>query len=155
MHDARILTESFIYPDLPGICENGRYHILGDSAYPVSTHLITPYRDNGRLTRIETNFNLLFCGTRVIIENTFCLLKQRFRQLILVDFLCVTKISRFIISCCVLHNLCIDAEDLEEFRDVVIEPEEEHHEPVEQQMDHVRRAGQQKRNMLADYLSHL
>lgn len=27
-----------------------RYHILGDSAYPLSAGLLTPYRDNGHMT---------------------------------------------------------------------------------------------------------
>ena len=53
----------------------------------------------------------MLSATRVLIENTFGLLKGRFRQLIEIDMHNVDKISKFIISCCVLHNLCIDNND--------------------------------------------
>lgn len=53
----------------------------------------------------------MLCGTRVLIENSFGLLKSRFRQLLQVDIHDVDKITKFIISCCVLHNMCIDMED--------------------------------------------
>jgi hypothetical protein len=56
-------------------------------------------------------FDKMLSATRVIIENTFGLLKSRFRQLIEVDMHNVNKISKFIISCCVLHNLCIENND--------------------------------------------
>lgn len=56
-------------------------------------------------------FNKKFFATRVLIENAFGLLKGRFRQLIEINMHNVDKISKFIISCCVLHNLCIDNND--------------------------------------------
>lgn len=122
MHDARIFKESFISRDLPRICEDGVYHIIGDSAYPILPHLLTPYRQLPNLTYQQRRYNLKFCGTRVIIENVFGLLKKRFRQLLMLEFWTVDKIVLFILSCCVLHNLCIIAEDVEDFFDV---PEEE------------------------------
>lgn len=91
---------------------NTRYHLLGDSAYPISEHLLTPYRDYGNLTQSERSFNRAFCATRVKIENAFGLLKGRFRQLNTTEFLTVCKTSHFIIACCVLHNICIDNDDL-------------------------------------------
>jgi len=48
----------------------------------------------------------------VLIENTFGLLKGCFWQFLLqVDMQKVTKITRFIVSCCVIHNLCIENSD--------------------------------------------
>lgn len=47
----------------------------------------------------------------MLIENAFGLLKSRFRQLTELDLHSVDKISKFIISSCVLPNLCIDNND--------------------------------------------
>jgi len=87
------------------------YHIIGDAAYPLSINLITPYKNYGTLNATETTFNNAFCKARVKIENTFGILKARFRQLIRLEMWSVLKMSKFIIACCVLHNLCIDRND--------------------------------------------
>ncbi|KAI4455562.1 hypothetical protein MML48_9g00005579 [Holotrichia oblita] len=110
IHDARVFKLSSIKPKLPAICGD-HFHILGDSAYSIREYLLTPYRNYGNLNNREENYNKTFSGTRVLIENAFGLLKSRFRQLIRVDFHEVDKLSKFVIACCVLHNLCIDAGD--------------------------------------------
>lgn len=56
-------------------------HLLGDSAYPCSINLITPYKDNGHLTRNQQKFNRAHSATRVVIEQSFGFLKSRFRCL--------------------------------------------------------------------------
>lgn len=56
-------------------------------------------------------FNKKFCATRIIIENTFSLVKCRFGQLLQVDMDKVSKITRFIVTCCVIHNICIENND--------------------------------------------
>ncbi|CAN7977477.1 unnamed protein product, partial [Ixodes persulcatus] len=85
----------------------GGYHILGDGAYQVREHLMTPYRDYGNLSGRQTSFNAKLCGTRVCIENTFGILKQRFRQLKSLELWTVEKMANVVMSCCVLHNLCM------------------------------------------------
>ncbi|XP_044766191.1 putative nuclease HARBI1 [Coccinella septempunctata] len=50
VHDARVYRMSPLFKQImPNITRD--YHLLGDSAYPNATNLITPYRDNGHLTR--------------------------------------------------------------------------------------------------------
>ncbi|XP_071580824.1 putative nuclease HARBI1 isoform X1 [Temnothorax nylanderi] len=105
IHEARIFQLSFLSNEIQNISEN--YHLLGDAAYPLRKYLLTPYRDYGNLTALQRNYNFKFSQTRVKIENAFALLKQRFRQLMQLDFLTVKRSANFIISCCVLHNLCI------------------------------------------------
>lgn len=61
---------------------------------------------------MQINYNLRHCQTRVKIENAFGLLKQRFRQLIRIDFFSVERMCKFVMACCVLHNICIDDGDL-------------------------------------------
>ena len=91
--------------------------MLGDAAYPLREYLITPYRDYGNLTSQQKTFNKKHCQTRVKIENCFGLLKQRFRQLTRLDFFTVKRMCKFVLACCVIHNLCIAEGDLweEEF----------------------------------------
>ncbi|XP_037931684.1 protein ALP1-like [Teleopsis dalmanni] len=99
-HDSWVLQNSPIYMRLPSKC--GEYYLLADSAYPCTQHIITPYKDNGRLTRAQNNFNRKLGSGRILIENAFGILKQRFRQLL----------CHFIRVCCVLHYLA-NGNDLE------------------------------------------
>lgn len=101
-------------------------HLLGDKAYPCLPELITPYRDNGFLTNEQKQFNFLLSRTRITIERTFGLLQNRFRCL--KDCLNVRKsewISKYIIAICVLHNVCIDQNDLLNFEEENNNNEEE------------------------------
>lgn len=76
VHDSKVYRHSHFY-----IAESktlaGDEHIIGDAAYPLSGFLITPYRGTVRGTP-EREFNRLLSKTRVIIENVFAFLKNRF-----------------------------------------------------------------------------
>lgn len=111
IHDARVLRLSLVHEDLPTICEINKYHLLGDAAYPIREHLLTPYKHYGTMTPAKLAYNHRHAVTRVKIENAFGLLKQRFRQLRYVEFTTVDKITQFIVACCVLHNICLEAGD--------------------------------------------
>ncbi|KAH9378296.1 hypothetical protein HPB48_021778 [Haemaphysalis longicornis] len=84
-HDSRCLRRSDLLKKLPGICQGDRYHLLGDAAYPLRPYLLTPYRDYGRLSKHQKEFNAKFSAMRVLIENAFSTLKKRFRQLIYLE----------------------------------------------------------------------
>lgn len=95
---------------LPSLC-GSVFHLLGDSAYPLRPWLIKPFKDYGSLTEPQKMFNTKLSKTRVVVENTFGLLKSRFRQLILLEFWTVKRMSEFILACCVMHNICIEQGD--------------------------------------------
>ncbi|KAJ8930400.1 hypothetical protein NQ314_016795, partial [Rhamnusium bicolor] len=155
IHDSRVLKLSHVYKLLPNIC-GSNYHILGDSAYHIREWLLTPYRDFGNLDENERQFNKTFCATRVLIENSFGILKSRFRQLLQVQS--VEKISKFIFSCCVLHNLCImNCDELEQEECMVnctigdnIEGSN-----TEDTEVHLRKLGEIKRKFIKNRLTHL
>ncbi|XP_058452269.1 putative nuclease HARBI1 [Malaya genurostris] len=107
MHDARIFENSFISEKLPQICGQ-QFHILGDAAYPLREYLLVPFKDYGNLSAVQKNYNLKFTQTRVTVENSFGLLKTRFRQLMRLDFHSVERMALFVLACCVLHNMCTD-----------------------------------------------
>lgn len=90
------------------------YFLLGDSAYPCLQKLIVPYRDNGHLTHAQRVFNSKLSSCRVIIENAFGCLKQRFRQLYHFKLRNIIRMVQVIYACCVLHNMA-NMQDLEYF----------------------------------------
>lgn len=151
IHDARVFSMSFISQKLPGLCGD-EYHLLGDSAYPLRQYLITPYRDYGTLTEQQIKFNKRFSATRVKIENSFALLKQRWRQLTNLDFFEVDRLTNFIIACCVLHNLCISDNDEWHISDDTTINADDVTEEVESNLS-LRRLGEEKRNNIVEMLN--
>ncbi|XP_067018487.1 putative nuclease HARBI1 [Acropora muricata] len=79
VHDARVLRNSPLYQTAEHHFQ-GDSHLLGDSAYPLHRWLLTPFRDNGHLSRQEVNYNNKHAKTRQTIERAFGLLKGRWRK---------------------------------------------------------------------------
>ncbi|KAB0794568.1 hypothetical protein PPYR_01647 [Photinus pyralis] len=116
VHDARVLKMSPLGKKLNHNIHDlvpSDYHLLGDSAYSNASHLLTPYKDNGHLSRKQKNYNYKHSATRVAIEQAYGLLKGRFRILRYVNIYDTKVIPSVIISCCVLHNICVDANDVD------------------------------------------
>lgn len=42
--------------------------LIGDAAYKIQKSLLVPYKDNGRLTDRQTNYNYCLSSTRMIVE---------------------------------------------------------------------------------------
>lgn len=108
VHDQRVFrlseVESYLgdMSKFPEDC-----HLLGDLAYKLHDNLLTPYRDNGHLTERQLNYNFCHASARISIERAFALLKGRFRSLLTTLAMNrVDLISKHIIVCCVLHNIC-------------------------------------------------
>jgi len=95
-----------IFPD--------NYFLVGDSAYPCVQQLIVPYKDNGHLTRNQRKFNQKLNSCRVVVENTFGCLKQRFRQLYHFKLRDISRMIHVIHACCVLYNVA-NMQDLQLF----------------------------------------
>ncbi|KYN09835.1 Putative nuclease HARBI1 [Trachymyrmex cornetzi] len=83
-------------------------HILGDAAYEIHQHLLTPFRDNGHLTVAQNNYNYRHSVARVTIERGIGLLKGRMRSLLhCLPMSRVDLIAEYVIARCVIHNICI------------------------------------------------
>uniref|UniRef100_A0A8W8MGB1 DDE Tnp4 domain-containing protein n=1 Tax=Magallana gigas TaxID=29159 RepID=A0A8W8MGB1_MAGGI len=87
VHDAKVLRNSNLWEAGFEKCAHGRYHILGDAAYPLKQWLLTPYRDNGHLNQQQRRYNLQLSSKRQVIERAFALLKGRFRRLKMTDWM--------------------------------------------------------------------
>lgn len=85
---------------------------MGDSAYPCLKQVLVPYKDNGHLTHAQRTFNSKLSSCRVVVENAFGCLKQRFRQLYHFKLRDIVRMVQIIHACCVLHNLA-NMEELE------------------------------------------
>ena len=119
IHDARVLRLSRIFREIengtiltrPVEVINGtnvRPLILGDPAYSLCPRLMTAFSTTGALTAAQQRFNYRLSKARVIIERAFGKLKSRWRCLLKqLEKSCVPKT---IITCCILHNICIHVE---------------------------------------------
>lgn len=88
-------------------------HIIGDSGFQLAPFLLRPYRDNGRLTKVQSKYNKKLSQTRYVIEHAFGLLKGRFRRLKYLDVE-VDRMPHIILACCVLHNITLGYPEEEE-----------------------------------------
>lgn len=85
-----------MWGDLPFICKGNEYNSLEDAAHPTREHLLTPFKIYGNMKKAKVKYNQIYATIRVVIDNAFGLLKQRFRTLRYVDFTTVVKITQLI-----------------------------------------------------------
>ena len=104
-----------------GVCKNlgalmaKKEWLMADMGYPLRPFMISGYRKNEMAPHAEgkTYFNVLFSGTRNIVERVFGILKARFPILHGMWYR-VKNESLYHDTVCalgILHNLCIDARD--------------------------------------------
>lgn len=122
LHDARVLRRSELYEYAYANSIPMNRYLVGDSAYPNLSWLVTPFKDNGNLSPQQRDFNYRHSCTRIVIEHAFGLLKGRFRRLRYFQNKDIPFIVKCVISACLLHNICIsfdDVEDIEEMNEEV------------------------------------
>lgn len=154
VHDARVFRISPLFNLLrnghPTISENE--HLIGDNAYPLSAFLLKPFRDNGHLTPRQTRFNTRLSSVRSIIEQSFGLLKGKFRRLKYLEMIRVDQIPSVITAACVLHNLIIMLEN-PAFEELEIENLNEDEDIFNDELQpNVNNAGEIKRNYITNLL---
>ncbi|XP_041961798.1 putative nuclease HARBI1 [Alosa sapidissima] len=100
VHDARMYREC----NLSNKFQRGEFdgYLLGDRGYPCLPTLITPYPDPN--PGAQSRFNVAHSRTRVRIENTFGILKERFQCLRGLR-VCPERACDVIVACAILHNI--------------------------------------------------
>ena len=84
-----------------------RYHLIGDSAFPLKAWLLVPYKKTAAgLTRSQKEFNRRLSASRIVVENAFGDLKNRFRRCQDI-YATIDKAVHIFVTCCVIHNICI------------------------------------------------
>lgn len=122
-HDSRDYKATMLWNESNDYFSPGEY-LIGDKAYPLSRHLITPYKSprGGTLSQDRLTYNRYVSSQRIQIERTFGMLKQRFQ--ILQDGFRIRlpkniekkeerfeAIHRLAFLLCGLHNMLKDFED--------------------------------------------
>lgn len=157
-HDAMVLKRSEIWVYINRNDEErfpNDTHLIGDKAYPCLPRLIPPYKDNGHLTDAQKNFNYLLSSSRSVIERAFSLFKKRFRCLkSLLDVKCLDWIPKYVIACCVLHNICIMQNDIFDIEVQAHNNEEENELGFRDADREQLRLGIQKRNRICEQLNY-
>ncbi|XP_049302135.1 putative nuclease HARBI1 [Bactrocera dorsalis] len=126
-HDSFVWNNSSLKACLEAAHQNGDQNsiYLGDSGYPLSPYLLTPFRHAESGTR-ESIFNKKHAKARNV-ERTIGVLKCRFRCLLSARKMRYdpAKVTSVINICCALHNICKkfrigDPEEAETFFDAVV-----------------------------------
>lgn len=123
IHDARVLRLSGLYDmaqneqiisgltrGINGV-EIGPL-LTGDSACPLTSWLMKPYPDRGRLTPEQRKFNKKFNALRCVVERAFGMLKSRWRKVMKKIDQKTSMLTKTVVASCVLHNICIERGDL-------------------------------------------
>nr|XP_018913753.1 PREDICTED: putative nuclease HARBI1 [Bemisia tabaci] len=109
-HDARMWAESPLCQRLqehPGQLLPDDAHILADSAYPITTRTLTPFKNDGHLTPEQKYFNTVGSSSRVVVEQTIGKVKCRFRRLRYLHINNLSYAKYIITASCILHNIRI------------------------------------------------
>ena len=83
---------------------------MGDAAYPTLPWIAKPY-PGINLTPAQLHFNFVHASARMAIEQSFGLLKCRFRILGKRQDTDINNVHFVIYACFILHNICIDGSD--------------------------------------------
>ena len=134
------------------------YHITGDSAYPLSNYLMTPYRVRKQGMSVQQKkFNTHLASKRSVIERAFGLLGLRFPRLMKLNVHSLEKWINCIVSACVLHNWCILEDDGDDFDEVgeVLDNSVGQNLTAEAYMGrrHAAGGGQNKRDLLCQFIA--
>ena len=105
-HDATVLRTSDLFQQAENLIAPG-FYLLGDSAFPLTRWIITPFRNFGNLTQQQHHFNTTHAKARVAIERTFGILKCRFHRFLRFDASEMNIIVDTILSACIVHNICV------------------------------------------------
>lgn len=150
VHDMR----AFRLSNFETMCTDNHFphdsHILGDAAYRLTKYIMVPFKDNGHLSERQIIFNKRLSSARMIVERSIGLLKGRFRSILDTLPLYRTElIPKYIIACCILHNICLLQNDMIDIPIIVNECNCAQVEPLED----TQREGIDKRNAIMYLLS--
>lgn len=110
-HDATVFRDSdFATHPERFFCE--AEWLLGDVAYPLSGHLLTPYKAPASNLPANAFFNTIHAKVRVAVEDTIGILKNRWSSL--KELRCelkseaeIERTAKFMLCCAILHNMAL------------------------------------------------
>ena len=152
VHDSRVLKNSPLFSNVADDKERmfpGNTHLIGDAAYG-----LTPFKDFSNLSPEQKRYNYIHSSSRICIERVFGTLKGRLRRLRYIDMKDMPEVIKFVLSCCILHEVCL--ENFDAFDDYMDYMEEGLHanEEINDFQDFLRkrRTAEHKRQIIVDTL---
>mmetsp|Transcript_12581 Transcript_12581/g.42544 ORF Transcript_12581/g.42544 Transcript_12581/m.42544 type:complete len:334 (+) Transcript_12581:542-1543(+) len=103
VNDAHVIKLSGLRKILRSMCWRTNTYVIGDDAYALSPVLLVSYGKDTDDTKEEA-FNHCLDRARVVVENAFGRLKNRFRRLRYVNVKHEHQ-PMYMLACCVLHNI--------------------------------------------------
>ena len=115
VHDSRCVSYSELVRD-PLKFFSGNEYILADSAYSLSDTIITSFKQPLAGMAPYSTFNYMHSSARVLVEHCIGRLKSRFQSLRglriqILDREDHERACRWVVACCILHNLLIGVND--------------------------------------------
>lgn len=131
--------------------------LVGDSSFPLSPSLITPYRDKGNLTQQQRSFNNALKPVKSSVQKAFALLKGTFKRLKFLDMQRIDLVVKVVLASCALHNHIIECEghdlDSEPVLDLNLDKEEPRLDwPVITAPIETTKSGIERRNTIANLI---
>lgn len=86
-------------------------HLIGDASFPLKPWLMKGYSEEQRLSPEQRRFTFTLASVRSVVDTAFMRLKGRWRCLLKKSDIDVSMMPRVVVSCCVLHNICVQRGD--------------------------------------------
>lgn len=107
IHDARVLQQSGRWGNTR-TGEEIRPLLVADPVYKLTNWCMKPHPETTAITPRQHNFIKALRRARVVIEQTFALLKGRWHCLLVKLDESVDNVPLTIVTSCILHNVCIE-----------------------------------------------
>lgn len=150
--DAKVWASTGIAQN-PQRCFSAGEYLLADKAYPVTEHLMAPYKRPLADIREYARFNYYLSNLRVDIEHAFGVLKSRWPSLKglrirIQDDASYVYAVKWIQACVVLHNMMISLRDSWEVQYDREEQDEDDEEELNAAAWHTVASGNHKRDLM-------
>lgn len=81
-------------------------HLIGDASFPLKLWLMKGYGQEYLLSPEQRRFTYTLSSACSVVDTAFMRLKGRWRCLLKKNDIDVSIMSRVVVACCVLHNIC-------------------------------------------------
>jgi hypothetical protein len=87
---------------------NTKFHLLSDTAYPISVYVMVPFKRNRELGENELAFNLILKSDRQRVERAIGLKKMKWRRLKFLDVFNLQNAHTMLTVMACLHNFGLE-----------------------------------------------
>lgn len=81
-------------------------HLIGDASFPLKPWLMKGYSLDEQLSPEQRRFTHALASARSAVDTAFMRLKGRWRCLLRRNDVDASNMSKVVVACCVLHNVC-------------------------------------------------